>query len=71
MTRLDYTWICCFLFVFQIHESQILGKVGDGYKLAISTLNEGRICIGALVSSTHYIAVVYNWLGECNQWVLS
>lgn len=31
----------------RVHESQILGKPGQGYKYAISILNEGRIGIGA------------------------
>ncbi|XP_027199072.2 short/branched chain specific acyl-CoA dehydrogenase, mitochondrial [Dermatophagoides pteronyssinus] len=31
----------------KVHESQVLGKVGQGYKYAIQTLNEGRIGIGA------------------------
>ena len=31
----------------RIHESQVLGEVGKGYKVAIETLNEGRIGIGA------------------------
>lgn len=28
----------------------VLGKVGEGYKIAIGSLNEGRIGIGAQVS---------------------
>lgn len=31
----------------KVHESAIVGKVGHGYKYAISVLNEGRIGIGA------------------------
>lgn len=31
----------------KVHEKNILGKVGQGYKYAISILNEGRIGIGA------------------------
>lgn len=31
----------------RVHESQVLGEVGKGYKVAIETLNEGRIGIGA------------------------
>lgn len=31
----------------KVHEKQILGKLGQGYKYAISILNEGRIGIGA------------------------
>jgi len=31
----------------KVHKSMVLGKVGDGYKIAIQTLNEGRIGIGA------------------------
>ncbi|CAF0864612.1 unnamed protein product [Brachionus calyciflorus] len=31
----------------KVHEKNILGKVGHGYKYAISILNEGRIGIGA------------------------
>ena len=31
----------------RVHQSQVLGEVGKGYKVAIETLNEGRIGIGA------------------------
>ena len=31
----------------RVHRSQVLGEVGKGYKVAIETLNEGRIGIGA------------------------
>jgi alkylation response protein AidB-like acyl-CoA dehydrogenase len=31
----------------RVHKSQVLGEVGKGYKVAIETLNEGRIGIGA------------------------
>jgi alkylation response protein AidB-like acyl-CoA dehydrogenase len=31
----------------RVHSSQVLGEVGKGYKVAIETLNEGRIGIGA------------------------
>jgi len=31
----------------RVHESNVLGEVGKGYKIAIETLNEGRIGIGA------------------------
>eukprot|EP00300_Choanocystis_sp_HF-7_P016725 c19516_g1_i1.p1 GENE.c19516_g1_i1~~c19516_g1_i1.p1 ORF type:complete len:414 (-),score=93.22 c19516_g1_i1:364-1605(-) len=31
----------------KVHESCVLGEVGKGYKIAIETLNEGRIGIGA------------------------
>lgn len=31
----------------EVPASQVLGKVGEGYKIAIETLNEGRIGIGA------------------------
>jgi alkylation response protein AidB-like acyl-CoA dehydrogenase len=31
----------------RVHKDAILGKVGDGYKVAMATLNEGRIGIGA------------------------
>ena len=31
----------------RVHESAVLGEVGKGYKVAIETLNEGRIGIGA------------------------
>lgn len=31
----------------RVHKSQVLGEVGKGYKIAIETLNEGRIGIGA------------------------
>lgn len=32
---------------FQVHKDNILGKIGEGYKISISFLNEGRIGIGA------------------------
>ena len=35
----------------QVHESQIIGELGKGYKYAIEMLNIGRIGIGAQVSS--------------------
>jgi alkylation response protein AidB-like acyl-CoA dehydrogenase len=31
----------------RVHRSQVLGEIGKGYKVAIETLNEGRIGIGA------------------------
>jgi alkylation response protein AidB-like acyl-CoA dehydrogenase len=31
----------------RVHKSQVLGEIGKGYKVAIETLNEGRIGIGA------------------------
>lgn len=30
----------------RVHKSQIIGEVGKGYKIAIESLNEGRIGIG-------------------------
>ncbi len=33
----------------QVHESQVIGELGKGYKYAIETLNMGRIGIGAQV----------------------
>lgn len=33
----------------QVHESQVIGELGKGYKYAIETLNLGRIGIGAQV----------------------
>lgn len=35
---------------FQVPETNVLGKVGHGYKYAIGSLNEGRIGIAAQVS---------------------
>jgi len=37
--------------ILQVPESNILGKFGEGYKLAIGTLNEGRVGIGAQVGN--------------------
>ena len=37
------------MLIFQVPETNILGKYGEGYKYAISMLNEGRIGIGAQV----------------------
>lgn len=31
----------------RVPSSAIMGKVGQGYKIAISLLNEGRVCIAA------------------------
>ena len=42
--------IDCIVYL-QVHESQIIGEVGKGYKYAIETLNTGRIGIAAQVSS--------------------
>lgn len=36
----------------KVHESNIIGKVGEGYKYAIEILNEGRIGIGAQMVGT-------------------
>ena len=33
----------------KVHESQIIGELGKGYKYAIETLNTGRIGIAAQV----------------------
>ena len=33
--------------MFQVPKSHVLGEVGQGYKYAISILNEGRIGIGS------------------------
>ena len=38
----------------QVHESQIIGELGKGYKYAIEVLNIGRIGIGAQVYSCDY-----------------
>ncbi len=38
-----------FIFFVQVHESQVIGEVGKGYKYAIETLNTGRIGIAAQV----------------------
>lgn len=38
----------------QVHESNILGLLGHGYKYAIDSLNEGRIGIGAQVSDIRF-----------------
>lgn len=31
----------------QVHKDNIVGKIGEGYKIAINFLNEGRVGIGA------------------------
>jgi alkylation response protein AidB-like acyl-CoA dehydrogenase len=36
--------------LFQVPAKNLLGKEGEGYKYAISMLNEGRIGIGAQVT---------------------
>jgi len=38
----------------KVHESNILGQLGHGYKYAIDSLNEGRIGIGAQVSDIRF-----------------
>lgn len=49
----------------KVPESQILGAVGQGYKVAIETLNEGRIGIGAqmigLAMGAYEVALRYSW----------
>lgn len=42
---------------FQVPETNVLGKVGHGYKYAIGSLNEGRIGIAAQVS--HILALAH------------
>ena len=37
------------IFFFKVPAKNLLGKEGEGYKYAISMLNEGRIAISALV----------------------
>jgi alkylation response protein AidB-like acyl-CoA dehydrogenase len=39
----------------KVHESQIIGEVGKGYKYAIETLNTGRIGIAAQVSELYVV----------------
>ena len=31
----------------RVHKSNLLGKVGDGYKIALGVLDIGRVCVGA------------------------
>lgn len=33
--------------ILQVHKDNIIGKIGEGYKISITFLNEGRIGIGA------------------------
>ena len=43
---------CAYIHTYmQVHESQIIGELGKGYKYAIEVLNIGRIGIGAQVST--------------------
>ena len=39
----------------QVHESQVIGDLGKGYKYAIEVLNTGRIGIAAQV---------WQWMGD-------
>ena len=43
----------------QVHESQIIGELGKGYKYAIEVLNIGRIGIGAQVLLLCVLAVIW------------
>ena len=41
--------------LLQVHESQVVGELGKGYKYAIEVLNIGRIGIGAQVGMYMYV----------------
>jgi hypothetical protein len=47
----------------KVHESRVVGRVGEGYKIAIGILNEGRVGIGAqmlgIAQGAFNIAVPY------------
>lgn len=44
----------------EVPEENVLGKVGEGYKIAIETLNEGRIGIGAQMLGVSRAALDYS-----------
>ena len=44
----------------EVPEANVLGKVGEGYKIAIETLNEGRIGIGAQMLGIARAALDYS-----------
>ncbi len=44
----------------EVPEENVLGKVGEGYKIAIETLNEGRIGIGAQMLGVARAALDYS-----------
>ncbi len=43
----------------RVHRDNVMGKVGEGYKIAIGTLNEGRIGIGAQMTGLARAALDY------------
>ena len=47
--------------LLQIHETQILGKVGGGYKVAMATLNEGRVAIASQVEFNKNLILCYKF----------
>jgi alkylation response protein AidB-like acyl-CoA dehydrogenase len=53
----------------EVPEENVLGPVGQGYKIAINTLNEGRIGIGAQMIGIAQgaLAATLNYLGERKQ----
>lgn len=50
-------------FPFQVPEANILGQIGQGYKYAIGSLNEGRIGIAAQVR--HFLAISFDSYIAC------
>lgn len=56
---------------FQVPETNVLGKVGHGYKYAIGSLNEGRIGIAAQVSHilafSHFEPIKAFFKKKCNK----
>ena len=56
-----YNWVTILYAHMKVHESQIIGELGKGYKYAIEVLNIGRIGIGAQVKTILFQAFLGNW----------
>ena len=56
----------------QVHESQIIGELGKGYKYAIEVLNIGRIGIGAQVSTLFkkisFLVIIFSYPASLGDW---
>ena len=52
----------------QVHESQIIGELGKGYKYAIEVLNIGRIGIGAQVGTLLKNLIIFPYPASLGDW---
>ena len=55
-------WLRAMFYPLQVHESQVIGQVGKGYKYAIEVLNVGRIGIGAQVGVVVSVTIIQCWM---------